>query len=37
MNELTFEGLKRNVGLKDDLFVLELPKDVHRVKAPGAE
>ena len=37
VNELTFEGLKRNVGLKDDLFVLELPKDVHRVKAPGAE
>ncbi|HEX7625261.1 MAG TPA: outer membrane lipoprotein carrier protein LolA [Anaeromyxobacteraceae bacterium] len=34
VNELAFEGLKRNVGLKDDLFALELPKDVHRVKAP---
>jgi len=34
VNELTFEGLKRNVGLKDDLFVLELPKDVHRVQPP---
>jgi outer membrane lipoprotein carrier protein len=35
VNELRFEGLKRNVGLKDDAFVLDLPKDVHRVKAPG--
>jgi outer membrane lipoprotein carrier protein len=34
VNELAFEGLKRNVGLKDDLFALELPKDVHRVQAP---
>src|SRR6266568_4826383 len=37
VNELKFEGLERNVGLKDDVFVLDLPKDVHRVKAPGAE
>ena len=34
VNELAFEGLKRNVGLKDDLFALELPKDVHRVQPP---
>src|SRR3990172_7952893 len=25
----------RNVGLKDDVFVVELPKDVHLVKMPG--
>jgi len=34
VNELAFEGLKRNAGLKDELFVLELPKDVHRVQPP---
>ena len=35
VNAIAFEGLKRNVGLKDAVFVLELPKDVHRVSAPG--
>jgi hypothetical protein len=34
VNALAFEGLKRNAGLKDDLFALELPKDVHRVQPP---
>ncbi|OFX26485.1 MAG: cell envelope biogenesis protein LolA [Anaeromyxobacter sp. RBG_16_69_14] len=35
VNEIAFQNLRRNVGLKDDLFVVDLPKDVHRVKAPG--
>ena len=35
VNEIAFQHLRRNVGLKDDVFVLDLPKDVHRVKAPG--
>ncbi len=35
VNEIAFQNLRRNVGLKDDVFVLDLPKDVHRVKAPG--
>ena len=35
VNEIAFQNLRRNVGMKDDLFVLDLPKDVHRVKAPG--
>jgi outer membrane lipoprotein carrier protein len=37
VNEIAFDGIRRNVGLADSAFVLELPKDVHRVKAPGAE
>ena len=35
VNEIVFQKLRRNVGLKDELFVLELPKDVHLVKTPG--
>ena len=35
VNAIAFEGIRRNVGLKDGAFVLELPKDVHYVKAPG--
>jgi outer membrane lipoprotein carrier protein len=37
VNAIAFEGLRRNVGLPDDAFVLALPKDVHRVKAPGGQ
>ncbi len=35
VNEIAFQKLQRNVGLRDDAFVLDLPKDVHLVKAPG--
>jgi outer membrane lipoprotein carrier protein len=35
VNEITFQKLRRNVGLGDGVFVLDLPKDVHRVKPPG--
>jgi outer membrane lipoprotein carrier protein len=35
VNDLAFQDLRRNVGLKDDVFVLDLPKDVHLVKPPG--
>ena len=35
VNEVEFQKLQRNVGLKDDVFDLELPKDVHLVKPPG--
>jgi outer membrane lipoprotein carrier protein len=35
VNDVAFEHIRRNPGLKDDVFVLDLPKDVHRVKAPG--
>ncbi|HUK65671.1 MAG TPA: outer membrane lipoprotein carrier protein LolA [Anaeromyxobacteraceae bacterium] len=35
VNAVVFEGLKRDVGLEDRVFVLDLPKDVHRVLAPG--
>src|SRR5689334_2430155 len=35
VNAIAFEDLRRNVGLKDAVFVLDLPKDVHRVSAPG--
>lgn len=35
VNAITFRALRRNVGLSDRLFVLDLPEDVHRVKAPG--
>ena len=34
-NEIAFQDLRRNVGLKDDVFALELPKDVHLIKPPG--
>jgi outer membrane lipoprotein carrier protein len=35
VNAIAFEDLRRNVGLKDAVFVLDLPKDVRRVSAPG--
>src|SRR5512143_723501 len=34
-NEIAFQNLQRNVGLKDDVFALELPKDVHLLKPPA--
>jgi len=35
VNELVFDHLRRDVGLDDRVFVLDLPKDVERVTAPG--
>jgi outer membrane lipoprotein carrier protein len=35
VNEVVFDDLVRNKGIPDARFVLELPKDAHRVKAPG--
>ncbi len=35
VNEVRFTDVKRNVGLPDSAFELKLPKDVHRVNAPG--
>ena len=35
VNAIAFAEMKRNVGVPDGAFVLDLPKDVHRVKAPG--
>jgi outer membrane lipoprotein carrier protein len=37
VNELKFEGVKRNLGLKDSVFDVKLPKDVRRVAPPGAD
>jgi outer membrane lipoprotein carrier protein len=37
VNAVAFEDLKRNVGLGDQAFARELPKDVHRLRAPGQE
>ena len=34
-NALEFKDVKRNPGLKDSVFELQLPKDVHYVKAPA--
>jgi outer membrane lipoprotein carrier protein len=34
VNEVVFSGLARNQGIPDSRFVLELPEDAHRVKAP---
>ena len=36
VNAIAFEGLKRNVGLKDGAFVLDLPKNVHRLGTGAA-
>jgi outer membrane lipoprotein carrier protein len=36
VNEVRFEGIRRNVGLKDSLFEFQVPKGAHRVQAPGA-
>jgi len=35
VNEIAFHKLQRNLGLKDDVFALDLPKDVHLVKPPA--
>ncbi len=35
VNAVTFEGLRRNVGLADSAFVIDLPKDVRRLSMPG--
>lgn len=35
VNELRFEKVRRNVGLKDSAFEVKLPKDVRRVAPPG--
>jgi len=35
VNALEFQDVKRNPGLKDSVFELQLPKDVHYVKAPA--
>ncbi len=35
VNDIAFQGLERNVGLKDDVFALDLPKDVHLVQPPS--
>lgn len=34
-NTLDFKDVKRNPGLKDSVFELELPNDVHYIKAPA--
>jgi outer membrane lipoprotein carrier protein len=34
-NRLAFEGLKRNVGLGEAAFKVDLPKDVRRIGPPG--
>jgi outer membrane lipoprotein carrier protein len=34
VNDVAFSDLRRNGGVPDSRFELELPKDVHRVKAP---
>lgn len=34
-NTLEFRDVKRNPGLKDSVFELKLPEDVHYVKAPA--
>ena len=36
VNELAFEGIRRNGGIADDTFTLELPKDVQFLKVPGS-
>jgi outer membrane lipoprotein carrier protein len=35
VNELRFAGVRRNVGIPDSAFDVKLPKDVHRLAAPG--
>jgi outer membrane lipoprotein carrier protein len=37
VNEIRFTEMKRNPGLKDAEFDVALPKDVARLKAPGAQ
>ncbi len=35
VNQIAFEDIRRNVGLRDADFEVALPRDVHRVGAPG--
>ncbi len=35
VNEIRFEGVKRNVGLPDAEFDVKLPRDVRRIQAPS--
>ncbi|HEY6098003.1 MAG TPA: outer membrane lipoprotein carrier protein LolA [Anaeromyxobacter sp.] len=35
VNEVRFSGVRRNVGIPDSAFDVKLPKDVHRMTAPG--
>jgi outer membrane lipoprotein carrier protein len=37
VNDIRFEKVKRNAGLKDSAFEVKLPKGVHRIAPPGAE
>ncbi len=37
VNEIRFSDVRRNQGLADRAFDLALPKDVHRIRAPGRE
>jgi len=34
-NRLAFSEMKRNTGLSDGDFKVELPRDVHRIAPPG--
>jgi outer membrane lipoprotein carrier protein len=37
VNEIRFEGVRRNRGIPDSAFDVKLPADVHLVSPPGAE
>jgi outer membrane lipoprotein carrier protein len=37
VNEIRFEDARRNQGIKDSVFDVKLPKDVHRIAPPGGE
>jgi len=34
-NDIAFEGIERNTGVKDDRFELALPPGVRRLAMPG--
>jgi len=36
VNAIAFESIRRNPGLKDSVFTLDLPRDVHRIEVPAA-
>ena len=36
VNAIAFEKIRRNPGLKDGVFTLDLPRDVHRIEVPAA-
>jgi outer membrane lipoprotein carrier protein len=35
VNELAFERVRRNAGIPDSAFEVKIPKDAHRIAAPG--